>query len=104
MADASECAVGAVLQQDMGDGWRPIAFFSRKLGPAERKCSTFDRELLAVYLTIKHFRYFVEGREFFILTDHKPLHLLSQPIQTSSTSAKFVTSTLSPSSQGTYGM
>jgi hypothetical protein len=65
MADASECAVGAVLQQDMGDGWRPIAFFSRKLGPAERKCSTFDRELLAVYLTIKHFRYFVEGHKFY---------------------------------------
>ena len=35
--------------------------------------STFDRELLAVYLAIKHFRHFVEGREFFILTDHKPL-------------------------------
>ena len=33
----------------------------------------FDRELLAVYLSIKHFRYFLEGRTFHILTDHKPL-------------------------------
>ena len=30
-------------------------------------------ELLAVYQAIKHFRHFVEGRTFFILTDHKPL-------------------------------
>jgi hypothetical protein len=73
MADASECAVGAVLQQEMVDSWRPIAYFSRRLRPAERKYSTFDRELLAVYLAIKHFRHFVEGREFFILTNHKPL-------------------------------
>lgn len=37
------------------------------------KYSTFDRELLAVYLAIKHFRYFIEGREFQIFMDHKPL-------------------------------
>ena len=38
------------------------------------KCySTFDRELLAVYLAIKHFRHFLEGREFHVFTDHKPL-------------------------------
>ena len=74
MADASECAVGAVLQQEMVDGWRPIAYFSRRLRPEERKYSTFDRELLAVYLVIKHFRHFVEGREFFILTDQTTNH------------------------------
>ena len=73
MTDASDTAVGAVLQQEIGDTWQPIAFFSRKLRPAETRYSAFDRELLAVYLSIKHFRHFVEGREFFILTDHKPL-------------------------------
>ena len=73
MADASEYAVGAVLQQYIDDGWHPIAYFSKKLRPAETRYSTFDRELLAVYLSIKHFRYFVEGREFFVLSDHKPL-------------------------------
>ena len=34
---------------------------------------TFDRELLAVYLVMKHFRHFLEGREFHVFTDHKPL-------------------------------
>nr|VZI39161.1 unnamed protein product [Spirometra erinaceieuropaei] len=35
--------------------------------------STFGRELLAIYLTVKHFRHFFEGRDFSVFTDHKPL-------------------------------
>ena len=73
MADASDHAVGAVLQQCIGNEWHPISYFSKKLRPPETRYSTFDRELLAVYLAIKHFRHFVEGREFHVLTDHKPL-------------------------------
>ena len=73
MTDASSVAVGAVLQQCIGEDWHPISYFSRKLKPSETHYSAFDRELLAVYLAIKHFRYFVEGRTFHILTDHKPL-------------------------------
>ena len=53
--------------------WHPISFFSRKMTPAETWYSTFDRELLAVYLAIKHFHHFLEGRHFHVLTDHKPL-------------------------------
>ena len=73
MSDASDNAVGAVLQQFINDQWCPVAFFSKKLKPAETKYSTFDRELLPVYLAIKRFRHFVEGRQFSITTDHKPL-------------------------------
>ena len=73
MTDASDCAVGAVLKQQMEESWQSIAFFSKKWQPAETRYSTFDRELLAIYLAIKHFRPFIEGREFFTLTDHKPL-------------------------------
>ena len=73
ITDASDVAVGAVLQQKINSVWSPIAFFSRKLQPAETRYSTFDRELLAVYLAIRHFRHFVEGRSFFVVTDHKPL-------------------------------
>ena len=73
MADASDVAIGAVLQQRIGNDWRPISYFSKKLKPAETRYSTFDRELLAVYLSIKHFHHFVEGRKFHVLTDHKPL-------------------------------
>ena len=73
ITDASDVAVGAVLQQYINGQWCPLAFFSKALKPAETRYSTFDRELLAIYLTIKHFRYFLEGRNFHILTDHKPL-------------------------------
>ena len=60
--DASDRAVGAVLEQQIDSVWCPISFFSRKLRPAERKYSTVDRELLAAYLAIRYFRHFVEGR------------------------------------------
>ena len=61
ITEASDVAVGAVLQQRIGESWSPIAYFSRKLKPSEIRYSTFDRELLAVYLAIKHFHHFVEG-------------------------------------------
>lgn len=66
-------AVGAVLQQYVDGQWQPISFFSKKLQPAETQYSTFDRELLGIYLAIKHFCYFLEGRTFYVITHHKPL-------------------------------
>ena len=71
--DASQVAVGAVLQQTSNGLHRPLAFFSRKLQPAQTRYSTFGRELLAIYLAVKHFRHLLEGRHFVIYTDHKPL-------------------------------
>ena len=71
--DASGVAVGGVLQQCQGGSWKPLGFFSRRLQPTEQKYSAFSRELLAIYLAVKHFRYFLDGRNFHILTDHKPL-------------------------------
>ena len=71
--DASDVAVGGVLQQYLNGMWQPLSFFSKKLNPAETRYSAFDRELLAVYATIKHFRHNSEGLTFFVNTDHKPL-------------------------------
>ena len=71
--DASNTALGAQLEQHIGREFVPIAFFSRKLSTAEKNYSAFDRELLAAYSAIKHFRHFLEGRNFTLLTDHKPL-------------------------------
>ncbi|BHF61467.1 hypothetical protein SprV_0100444100 [Sparganum proliferum] len=73
MVDASTVAVGAVLQQHLAGSTQPLAFFSKKLLPAETRYSTFGRELLAIYLAVKHFRHFLEGRDFTVFTDHKPL-------------------------------
>jgi hypothetical protein len=71
--DASDSHVGGVLQQLENRAWRPLAFFSQKLTPTQVRYSTFDRELLAAYSSVRHFRFLLEGRKFRILTDHKPL-------------------------------
>ncbi|UYV61691.1 hypothetical protein LAZ67_1005925, partial [Cordylochernes scorpioides] len=71
--DASNWAVGAVLQQYEENGWEPIAFYSKKLNDTQKSYSTYDRELLAIYLSVKNFKHMLEGRDFKIYTDHKPL-------------------------------
>uniref|UniRef100_A0A3P8SD44 Gypsy retrotransposon integrase-like protein 1 n=1 Tax=Amphiprion percula TaxID=161767 RepID=A0A3P8SD44_AMPPE len=71
--DASDYAVGAVHEQWVEGAWQLLAFFSRQLTPRERKYSAFDRELLALWLAVRHFRFLLEGREFTAFVDHKPL-------------------------------
>ena len=71
--DASETAIGAVLNQVVNNNIQPLGFFSKKLQQAERNYSTFDRELLAIYTAVRHFRHHLEGIPFDILTDHKPI-------------------------------
>jgi hypothetical protein len=71
--DASDTHVGAVLQQGGAGNRRPLAFYSKKLDAAQRRYSVFDRELLAAFLAVRHFRYSLEGRRFTLFTDHKPL-------------------------------
>ncbi|BHF74015.1 hypothetical protein SprV_0401709900 [Sparganum proliferum] len=53
--DAFYSAVGAVLHQQVNNQLQPLAFFSQNLQPAQTRYSTFSRELLAVYLAIRHF-------------------------------------------------
>nr|VZI16370.1 unnamed protein product [Spirometra erinaceieuropaei] len=38
---------------------------------AETRYRAFGRELLAIYLAVKHFRHFLKGRDFTVFTDHK---------------------------------
>ena len=66
--DASETGCSVVLQQKHGDAWKPVAFFSQSFSQAQRRYLTFDRELLAIC----HFRYFVDGWQFIVYTDHAP--------------------------------
>ena len=70
--DASDVALGGVLEQQIDGIWQPLAFFSKQLKTSQTKYSAFDRELLALYIGIRHFRYFLEGRSFIAFTDHKP--------------------------------
>lgn len=71
--DASDLAVGAVLEQLVDGHWQPLGFHSHRLSSAESNYDTFDRELLAIKLAIEKFHFLLEGRMFSVYTDHKPL-------------------------------
>lgn len=71
--DASDTAVGAVLHQLVSNELQPLGFYSKSLSETQRKYCTYDRELLAIYQSVKYFRHMLEGRPFAIFTDHKPL-------------------------------
>lgn len=73
VSDASDFAAGAVLEQLSDDTWQPLAFYSQKFSPSQMNYSAYDRELSAIFQAIKYFRFLVEGQNFIILTDHKPL-------------------------------
>ena len=73
-ADASDTAIGAVLQQRLPDGsMQPLGFFSRLLNETQTKWCVIGRELLAVFLGVHHFKHYLEGTPFTILTDHQAL-------------------------------
>lgn len=71
--DASNFRVGAALNQNVDNNQEPLGFYSKRMTDTQKKYSTYDRELLAIYQSIKHFRTQLEGRDFTIYTDHKPL-------------------------------
>ena len=86
--DASGYAIGGVLSQlasgtspdrvvtkaDLGQ-WHPVAFFSRKMIPAETRYETHNGELLAIVEAFKTWRHYLEGckHEVLVLTDHNNL-------------------------------
>jgi hypothetical protein len=71
--DTSDTHIGGVLQQLTGERWQLLAFYSKKLSGVGTRYSTFDRELLAAFSAVRHFRFLLERRQFRLLTDHKPL-------------------------------
>jgi RNase H-like domain found in reverse transcriptase/Reverse transcriptase (RNA-dependent DNA polymerase)/Integrase zinc binding domain/Integrase core domain len=72
--DASAYALGAQLSQVDSEGnEKPVAYASRRLIPAERNYSTFERELLAVLWALEHFHVYALLNPVIIYTDHKPL-------------------------------
>ena len=73
VCDASNVAVGAALHQSVKGENKPLAFFSKRLSKAQQSYSTFDRELLAAYLSVLHFRHIIEIRNVILHSDHKPL-------------------------------
>lgn len=71
--DASNYALGAVLSQGIVGKDLPIAYASRTLKDPEINYSTTEKELLAILFAVEHFRPYLYGYEFTLITDHRPL-------------------------------
>jgi RNase H-like domain found in reverse transcriptase/Reverse transcriptase (RNA-dependent DNA polymerase)/Integrase zinc binding domain/Chromo (CHRromatin Organisation MOdifier) domain len=74
--DASDFAIGACLGQiDEQGKLRPVAYYSRKLTPAELNYDVHDKELLAIVVAFKQWRVHLEGptHTVKVWTDHKNL-------------------------------
>ena len=65
--DASATQLGAVISQK----GNPIAFYSRKLNPAQTQYTTTERELLAIVETLKEFKNILLGQRIRVYTNHK---------------------------------
>ncbi len=71
--DASSTGIGAVLSVVRDGEQLPVAFFSRQLHGAQARYSAQELEGLAVFEAVRHFAYFLYGRKFTVITDHKGL-------------------------------
>lgn len=67
----SSYGLGAVLLQKIGE-W-PIAYASRSMTETERRYVQIEKEALASTWTCDKVSNYIQGKQFLIETDHKPL-------------------------------
>ena len=75
--DASDVGLGAILTQidEIGNEW-VISYASRTLSDSEMNYTATEKESLAVVFAMEHFKVYLLGRKFLLLTDHNALRWL----------------------------
>ena len=69
--DGSRAGLGAALEQRSPTGWHTVAFSSCFLKSNEERYSINELELLGVVLYVEYFKYYLFGKTFTIITDHR---------------------------------
>ena len=67
---SSKVGAGAVLEVKSEGQWHPVEFFSCRWVPAQLNYPIHELELLAIVKALRHFRHFIVGRPFTVLTDN----------------------------------
>jgi hypothetical protein len=72
--DASDLAMGMCAKQERDGKWHPVAYYSKKFTSAEENYDVHDKELLAVVVSLEHWRIYAEScSDLVILLDYKNL-------------------------------
>ena len=79
--DTLEHAIGGVLSQEQDGKWKPIAFLSRTMQPAEQNYEIYDKELLAIVKALTKWRqYLLDARKpFEVWMDHENSKYFREP-------------------------
>ena len=71
--DASQTAIGAVLEQARKQKWAPVCFFSRKLTSTQVNWSPREKEAYAIVASLVKWSGRIGTTEVTVVTDHKTL-------------------------------
>lgn len=78
-ADASPVGLGSVLVQFKNDEPKIISYASKSLSETEKRYCQTEKEALALVWAVERFHFYLFGRSFELVTDHKPLEVIFSP-------------------------
>ena len=69
--DALNVAIGSVLMQEQQARWFcPVYYTSRRLSSVGKNCSITERECLGMIYSVRKFRHYLLGCQFYFHVDH----------------------------------
>ncbi|GBG68169.1 hypothetical protein CBR_g2720 [Chara braunii] len=74
--NASQYGIGAVLQQDDDNGYRPVEFMSARMPSEKVVASTYKKELYALWQALEQWKHYLLGRHFKVYSNHETLRWL----------------------------
>ncbi|GBG79339.1 hypothetical protein CBR_g29489 [Chara braunii] len=88
--DASQYGIGAVLQQDDGDGLCPLEYYSKRMPSHKVTTSTYMHELYALREALAHCKHHLLGRHFKVYSDHQTLQWIKTQTDLSPTLTRWL--------------